>query len=88
MEARISQLEARLNIVEARPTALTVEAVAPQLELASDPPVAPEQPGNQGKWVTVRGRKRSAKPKPPVSHRPVNVPFSPHSVTRRLRKRA
>lgn len=53
MEARISQLEARLNIVEARPTALTVEAVAPQLELASDPPVAPEQPGNQWEMLAT-----------------------------------
>ena len=64
LEARLSQLEARLRTMESQTVAAVVSqspvAGAEPLSIASvsGPPVTPVQPGD---WVTVRG-KRSTRP--------------------------
>ncbi|XP_067426921.1 uncharacterized protein [Thunnus thynnus] len=86
LEARLSELEARLRTIQKQ----SVTNVVSQLpvsgvgrpSIAPTPPVVPEQPGSQGGWVTVR-RKHSPKQKPTVHHQPVHVSnrFSPLSNT-------
>ena len=85
LEARLTELEARLRSVEAMRVATSAnrlastspdKAVVAEVEVVNEKsasPAVPEQRGSQGEWVTVRGRKRSDIPKPPVSHRPVYV---------------
>ncbi len=84
LEARLSELEARLRTME---KSATVDSQAPiagadrtSVAPTSRPPAAPEQPGG---WVTVR-RKHSPKTKPTtVHHQPLRVSnkFSPLSDT-------
>ncbi|XP_068615520.1 uncharacterized protein [Brachionichthys hirsutus] len=83
LETRLNDLETRFRTIEANPVA----SIASQPSLsgadraANRLPAAPEQPGHQGGWVTVR-RKHSPKPAT-VHHRPVHVSnrFSPLSNT-------
>uniref|UniRef100_A0A8D3C0K3 Uncharacterized protein n=1 Tax=Scophthalmus maximus TaxID=52904 RepID=A0A8D3C0K3_SCOMX len=87
MEARLSLLEARLCTMESKSLAETVSqsplagaSCSSVASLApSDPPAAPEQPGGQGCWVTVRNKRHSPKLKPTVHHQPLHVSnkFSP-----------
>ncbi|XP_069380715.1 uncharacterized protein [Paralichthys olivaceus] len=88
LEARLNQLEARLRTIGAQPLAASislssVDGLSPvEIALASSaPPAVPEQPGSQGYWVTVRGKKHSAKSKPPAHHHHICVSnkFSPLS---------
>ncbi|XP_070818345.1 uncharacterized protein [Chaetodon trifascialis] len=83
LEARLSELEARLRTMETKPLAVVSQAPVagadrPSAAPASRPLTAPEQPGNQGGWVTVR-RKHSPKLKPTGHHQPLHVSnrFSP-----------
>ncbi|XP_070819745.1 uncharacterized protein [Chaetodon trifascialis] len=83
LEARLSELEARLCTMETKPLAIVSQAPVagadrPSAAPASRPSTAPEQPGNQGGWVTVR-RKHSPKLKPTGHHQPLHVSnrFSP-----------
>ena len=88
LEARLSELEARLRTIET-PTVTPVVSEAPlasadraSVAAVSRPSAAPEQPGGQGGWVTSR-RKHSTKPKPAANHLPLHVSnrFSPLSDT-------
>ena len=78
LEARLSELEARLRTVETNKVVANVVSKPPvvgadQVSVAPTPPVVPEQPGRQGSgWVTVR-RKNSPKQKPTVHHQPIHV---------------
>ena len=62
MEARLSDLEARLRSLEpllavvSQPPLVAAEplSLASSLASASSPPTCPVQPGAQGGWVTVR----------------------------------
>ncbi|XP_049909853.1 uncharacterized protein LOC126396064, partial [Epinephelus moara] len=77
LEARLSELEARLGTMESHSVAVVVsqppvagaEPHSIALASASSPPVTPVQPGG---WVTVRQR-HSSKPKPTAHHQPVHV---------------
>jgi len=77
LEARLSELEARLCTVENHPIANQVPlASAEPPSVASSisrPQAEPEQPGSQVGWVTVRKRSHSPKAKPVVHHHPVLV---------------
>ena len=69
LEVRINDLEARYRTTPSP----VVGAGRPEVALVSRPPVDPEQPGSQGEWVTVWG-KRSGKPlKPTAHHQPIHV---------------
>ncbi|XP_078023594.1 uncharacterized protein LOC144462785 [Epinephelus lanceolatus] len=87
LEARLSELEARLRTMENQNHSVAAAVSQPSvagaeshsIASASGPPVKPVQPG---RWVTVQV-KRSSKPKPTVHHQPVHVPncFCPLSDT-------
>ncbi|XP_053176091.1 uncharacterized protein LOC128359793 [Scomber japonicus] len=85
LEARLSELEARLCTTESQSAPVTSQppvagASLPSTSVSANPPVPPEQPGNQDGWVTAR-RKHSPKQKPTVHHQPLHVSnrFSPLS---------
>ena len=85
LEARLSELEARLCTTESQSAPVISQppvagASLPSTSVAANPPVPPEQPGNQDGWVTAR-RKHSPKQKPTVHHQPLHVSnrFSPLS---------
>ncbi|XP_075340397.1 uncharacterized protein LOC142399560 [Odontesthes bonariensis] len=86
LEARLSELEARLCTVENQPIASQVPLASvepPSVASSISLPLAePEQPGLHRGWVTVRKR-HSSKVKPVVHHRPVHASnrFSPFSDT-------
>jgi len=85
LEARLSELEARLCTVENHPIAsqaLLASAEPTSLTCSICRPLAdPEQPGPQSGWVTVRKRSHSPKVKSVVHHQPVHDSnrFSPLS---------
>lgn len=82
LETRLSDLEARLQVVESKrsTTKLLTSVSQPPLIIpdntnvapASSSPTSPKQRGTQGQWVTVRG-KNSLRPRPADTHSPVPV---------------
>ena len=67
LEARLSELEARLCTVENHP-------IASQAPLASaEPPIVVDPVNPQAGWVTVRKGRHSPKVEPVVHHQPVHV---------------
>ncbi|XP_072247756.1 LOW QUALITY PROTEIN: PIH1 domain-containing protein 2 [Leuresthes tenuis] len=77
LEARLSELEARLCTVKNHPIASQAPlARAAPTSLASSiscPQADPEQLGPESEWVTVRKRRHSRKVPPVVQHQPVHV---------------
>ena len=73
LEARLSQFEERLRSIEHKDSLLAIKpqsglagaersSVAPQVaSTTSSPSAVPEQPGKQGGWVTVRGKRNHKK---------------------------
>ena len=85
MEARLSDLEARLRSLEP-PLAVVSQpplaaAEPPSLASASSPSTCPVQPGAQGGWVTVRRGHSATLKKPTIKDPPAHVSnrFSPLS---------
>ena len=89
MEARLSDLEARLRSLEPLLAVVSQPPLAatepPSLERslasASSPPTCPVQPGAQGGWVTVRRGHSATLKKPTIKDPPAHVSnrFSPLS---------
>lgn len=78
LEARLSELEARLRTIET-PTVSPVVSLAPLASVdrasvasVSRPSAAPEQPEDQGNWVISR-RKHNTKPESSAHHLPLHV---------------
>ena len=78
MEARLSDLEARLRSLEpllavvSQPPLVNAEppSLARSLASASSPPTCPVQPGAQGGWVTVRRGHSATLKKPTIKDPP------------------
>ena len=89
LEARLSELEARLCTVENHPIASQAplaSAERPSLATMSHPLVEPGQPGPQNGWMTVRKRNHSPKVKPwfTINLSTFQIDF-PNSTTHPLR---
>ena len=88
LEARLSELEARLCTVENHPIvnqAPLASEEPPSLASSFSHPLAePEQPGPQSGWVTVRKRSHSPKVKFTINLSTFQTDF-PHSATHPLR---
>lgn len=71
LEARVSELEARLRAVE-QPGPALASAESIRTGPLNRPPTAPVQPGPQASWVTVR-RKTSARPQSAANLQPLSL---------------
>lgn len=77
LETRLSDLEARLRVVELKPLTVQPPSSVSQPPVitpdklnaapASSPPASPKQQEDQGQWVTVRG-KHSLRSRPAATH--------------------